>query len=262
MTLERWMTRDPQVLGPADSALEAFERMTDWEVRHLPVVNAKGGVIGVVSIDDLRAALPLDVGVGTLLHKAARAVVQQYRVGEVMTYLPITARPDTSLEDGVRQLMERHIGCLPICDGSGKLVAIFTETDAMRALLRLLARERGEPVLHLRRPGERASELDRLVGRLQLEQQHIARELERAERPQEPAVGDPVRADEPAEEIGRLAAARLRHIEAALERHRQGEFGGCASCGRAIPMSRLQALPSAENCVRCARVEERRARDA
>jgi CBS domain-containing protein len=256
MTLERWMTPDPQVLGPGDSALEALERMAEWEVRHLPVLNEKGGVIGVVSIDDLRAALPFDVGADTPLQDSARAVAQQYRVGEVMTYLPVTARPDTSLEDGVRQLLERHIGCLPICDGSGKLVAIFSESDALRALLELLARERGVSAARPRGRGERASELDHLVERLQLERQWIARELERSDGLQGPVVGDPVREDEPAEEIGRLAAARLRQIDAALERHRRGELGRCARCERTIPLGRLQALPSAEHCVRCARVEE------
>ncbi len=45
--------------------------------------------------------------------------------------------------------------------------------------------------------------------------------------------------------------ARLRNVEAALERIATGEFGTCVACGGAIGLKRLQALPSANHCIEC-----------
>lgn len=44
----------------------------------------------------------------------------------------------------------------------------------------------------------------------------------------------------------------LREIELALERIRRGEYGVCESCGEEISPRRLQALPWARFCLRCA----------
>jgi DnaK suppressor protein len=41
-------------------------------------------------------------------------------------------------------------------------------------------------------------------------------------------------------------------IEVALERIDQGSYGFCEDCGEEIPAERLDALPYAAHCVRCA----------
>jgi DnaK suppressor protein len=51
----------------------------------------------------------------------------------------------------------------------------------------------------------------------------------------------------------------LEQIDAALRRIAIGSFGKCEGCGRAIAKARLDAIPYAALCVRCAsRHEERR----
>ena len=47
--------------------------------------------------------------------------------------------------------------------------------------------------------------------------------------------------------------ARIRAIEAALERLADGEFGWCDACGELISEKRLDLYPSAVRCVGCAR---------
>jgi DnaK suppressor protein len=44
----------------------------------------------------------------------------------------------------------------------------------------------------------------------------------------------------------------LREVEAALERMQRGDYGICESCGEEISPRRLQALPWARYCLRCA----------
>jgi DnaK suppressor protein len=48
----------------------------------------------------------------------------------------------------------------------------------------------------------------------------------------------------------------LDHIEAALERIEEGTYGVCEECGVKIPKSRLNAIPYAVLCVKCASDQE------
>ena len=46
-------------------------------------------------------------------------------------------------------------------------------------------------------------------------------------------------------------------IELALERIEDGTYGDCDECGSKIPKARLNALPYAPHCVKCAGIAER-----
>ena len=48
----------------------------------------------------------------------------------------------------------------------------------------------------------------------------------------------------------------LDQIEAAIERIEEGSFGLCEECGMKIPNPRLEAIPYAALCVRCASQQE------
>lgn len=57
-------------------------------------------------------------------------------------------------------------------------------------------------------------------------------------------------------ELAELSATRARRtvadIDDALARIEDGSYGICESCGRPIPVARLEALPHARTCVHCA----------
>ena len=48
----------------------------------------------------------------------------------------------------------------------------------------------------------------------------------------------------------------LDQIEAALQRIENGSYGRCKECGEPIPKTRLNAIPYAADCVRCASQQE------
>jgi RNA polymerase-binding protein DksA len=54
--------------------------------------------------------------------------------------------------------------------------------------------------------------------------------------------------------VQREAAADLRAVDAALARIADGTFGVCERCGRPIGIDRLNARPTAELCIDCARL--------
>jgi RNA polymerase-binding protein DksA len=48
----------------------------------------------------------------------------------------------------------------------------------------------------------------------------------------------------------------LTQIETSLERIEEGSYGSCEECGAKIPKARLNAIPYASLCVRCAEHQE------
>lgn len=71
LNAEDVMTRDPLVLTETMSLTEGIERLRDRGVRRAPVVDDSGGLVGLVSIDDLFAATAED------LIRLARLVARQ-----------------------------------------------------------------------------------------------------------------------------------------------------------------------------------------
>ncbi|MEB3778699.1 MAG: CBS domain-containing protein [Desulfurococcales archaeon] len=51
------MTRDVIIIGPNDTVEDALKLMARFNIRHLPVVDEKGVLIGIISIKDIEAAL-------------------------------------------------------------------------------------------------------------------------------------------------------------------------------------------------------------
>ncbi|MDJ0867410.1 MAG: CBS domain-containing protein [Myxococcota bacterium] len=140
--VKEWMSGDPVCIEAEASALEALELMVERGIRHLPVVDTGGLVIGLVSIDDLRAELPFEVSRGRLPDAKQRDQAREWRVQEVMTPAPCTVHENASLLEAAETLRERRIGCLPVVDEQGRLSGVLSETDALDALASALSAER------------------------------------------------------------------------------------------------------------------------
>ena len=63
--------------------------------------------------------------------------------------------------------------------------------------------------------------------------------------------------DEISSQLAEVESRELAHIDVALERMRDGNYGLCEGCNEGIPMARLQALPYATMCIQCQREAEK-----
>ena len=73
---------------------------------------------------------------------------------------------------------------------------------------------------------------------------------------------DPARCSDP-ESPAAYECESLEEIAAARARLRNGTFGTCEACGTVIPLSRLEAIPTAHQCLPCqAKAGQRRAKGA
>ena len=55
-----------------------------------------------------------------------------------------------------------------------------------------------------------------------------------------------------------VESRELKAIDDAIERLDAGTFGDCECCGKAIPLTRLRAVPHATKCIDCHRLNEKR----
>ncbi len=121
------MTKDPQSIGPNEPLEAAREMIKKLRVRHLPV-NWGGKPVGVLSDRDV-----------ALLADLCSMNFKNTNVKEVMTPDPYCVGPETHLKDVVEEMADRKIGSALVVDETGKLVGIFTYTDALRTLAKCLA---------------------------------------------------------------------------------------------------------------------------
>jgi CBS domain-containing protein len=113
-------------VNASETLAEAHIEMEVGVVRHLPVVDDQGRLVGVLSDRDILRAL------------AAR---QPLRVADMMTRDVITTSPQASAHTAAGLMLEHQISSLPVVNDTGALVGLVTQTDflelARRALLGL-----------------------------------------------------------------------------------------------------------------------------
>lgn len=123
--VQKYMTFVPKSIGYDQSIAKAQEFMKTMHLRHLPVL--KGGqLVGVLTDRDINLVLQFnDVDPASLT------------VDEAFTPDPYFTSPTTPLNEVVSHMAEKKYGCALVVD-NGKLVGIFTEIDAYKALSELL----------------------------------------------------------------------------------------------------------------------------
>jgi CBS domain-containing protein len=125
MRVRDLMTRDPQTIVATETLAAARERMDGGGFRRLPVVDAGGRLVGIVTDRDLRE------------HAGHLA---DTRVTGAMVEPAMTVEPDDDAEVVADRLLAQRIGGFPVVDTTGALVGVITETDLLRGLLDELRR--------------------------------------------------------------------------------------------------------------------------
>lgn len=119
------MTPLPYAIADDQTVEEAHARMSELDVRHLPVMRGSR-LVGIVSQRDLAA-----------LVASTSAHPSELSVSDAMTPEPYVASPNTPIAEVARTMAEERYGAVVVMD-DGIVKGIFTTTDAMRILSQLL----------------------------------------------------------------------------------------------------------------------------
>jgi len=141
MLIKDRMTKHPLTISEDESIAETHRYMQDQDVRHLPVLNKAGDMVGLVAESDLLKAQPS--AVTSLSMWEIHYLLDRVKVKDVMVREVITTTEDCPIEDAAQHMLEHKISCLPVVR-KGKLVGIITETDLFRVFLEMFAaRQKG-----------------------------------------------------------------------------------------------------------------------
>ncbi len=143
------MDSEPETVTPDTDVEEVVRLLRQNELPGVPVVDADGRCVGIVTEADL--VLPDDQGDlhiphyinlfgGTIFLEPLGRFEQRLRkafaskASDMMTGDPDTVDPDTSVRDAARLIHESGHNRLPVVDDDGRLVGVVTRVDVLGAL--------------------------------------------------------------------------------------------------------------------------------
>lgn len=135
-TVGQFMTTDVFTVQPED-IVDLAAHLMDWaHLRHIPVEDSQGRLVGLVSH---RALLRL-IGMG---NEGRSSTIT---IADIMKRNPVSVGPETPTLEAIDIMRRKKLGCLPIVEGE-ELVGVISERDLARVATELLER-------HLREESE------------------------------------------------------------------------------------------------------------
>ncbi len=127
-TVAQVMTKDVFTVHPED-LVDLAASLMEWEhIRHVPVEDDQGRLVGIVSHRALLRLLGRGVG---------REGSEPIAVREIMKPTPVTAEPETSVLHAVSLMRKHGVSCLPVVTKDDRLVGIVTERDFLDVAARM-----------------------------------------------------------------------------------------------------------------------------
>jgi CBS domain-containing protein len=131
-TVRQWMSC-PAIVPPMTMVLpEARQILRQHRIRRIPVIDADGRLIGIVTEGDINRVSEshvTDVRDYNLYHR-----VGDLPIGEIMTRDPITATPGMPIIEVAQRLLDHRIGGVPVVEDE-RVVGIITESDLFRLIV-------------------------------------------------------------------------------------------------------------------------------
>lgn len=129
MLVRDCMTTNPITVRPESDPLAALALLKCGKFRRLPVVDALGRPVGIITRSDLEVFLSKAGSPGV--------VKRQHRVDQVMKQQVVKVPPDCPLEEAADLMVKHKVGSLLVVEGE-RLVGIITETDIFRQFAAVL----------------------------------------------------------------------------------------------------------------------------
>jgi CBS domain-containing protein len=121
MNVRDLMTPRPQTIAPTETLASARVRMDRGGFRRLPVVDAAGRLLGIVTDRDLRGH---------------RGRLTDTLIAGAMVDAVTSVDPDDAVEDVAHLMLRDRVGGFPVVDRRHVVVGVISESDVLRGLVR------------------------------------------------------------------------------------------------------------------------------
>lgn len=137
MFVSERMAIDLITIHPDITIGEARKIMMENSIRHLPVIDDKGLLVGMVTDRDMRDAMP-----STLKKKGdyekTLSTILQYPISDIMTRDLITIYAYYTIQDTLLVIRKKKVGALPVVDEDGYLKGILSTRDLLSAFVEVM----------------------------------------------------------------------------------------------------------------------------
>ncbi|HEX6438755.1 MAG TPA: CBS domain-containing protein [Candidatus Binatia bacterium] len=127
------MSKNPVTVKPDDGLKDAIWKMDHGHFRHLPVVDEKEKLIGMLSDRDIRLIRP---SLAFSTKEEADVQLWTIAVQQAAVFDPVRVKPETSLKEAADLMLRWHVGGLPVVDDHEHVVGMITYTDLLREFVR------------------------------------------------------------------------------------------------------------------------------
>ncbi len=114
-------------IGPETSVNDAWLKLMDKKIHHMPVISEEGKIIGIVSDRDLLKKLIIS---DDKVESARDAAVE-----DIMSVDVIATTPLTDIRRIAKAMLDHHVGAMPIVNEEGSIVGIITRSDILYAII-------------------------------------------------------------------------------------------------------------------------------
>lgn len=128
-----WMT-SPAIVAPETTTLpEARRLLQEQRIRRVPVVDAEGRLVGIVTEGDINRIS--DSHVGDVRDYNLYHRVSDLPLRDFMTRSVLAVAPDALIMDVAQILLDNRIGGIPVVE-DGQVIGMITESDLFRLIVR------------------------------------------------------------------------------------------------------------------------------
>jgi CBS domain-containing protein len=132
ITAHDLMTEDPITISMTATVGQAVRTLQNLDIRHLPVVDDDGTLVGMLSDRDLRGlSFPEIVGDEYL---GAIQTALEAPIASLMTTDVVSVNVEADAAEIADLMLDRRIGAVPVVDTDGSLVGIVSYVDLLREL--------------------------------------------------------------------------------------------------------------------------------
>ncbi|MCW7481241.1 CBS domain-containing protein [Leptospira kanakyensis] len=120
--LHEIMSQPAYALPSTETIAGCLDFMLEKRIRHLPITDAQGILVGFVSDRDI-------------LEKS-KSYERDWPISDIMTKRVLVGAPQSEIRGVTKVLLEERIGCIPVVDDDNHPIGIVTRSDLLRLLLK------------------------------------------------------------------------------------------------------------------------------
>lgn len=124
MKIQSFMVSNPITIPEGTSIQDAILLMKENSIRHLPVVDRKKKLVGLVTLSDLKQGL-------------MPSMLGDVSLSDLVNRSPFTVSADDDIEVAAKLMYQHKISGMPVVNG-GELAGMITETDLLRAFIDMM----------------------------------------------------------------------------------------------------------------------------